>query len=395
MGRIEVREHVGAAVGRWARRVPLPVVALVVIGLTSAAASSSQAPAAAVAEPERAEPEPALTIESGDEDHIHGDEPEPLSPPVALEAGRNDIDDSSPWAGRWGPEIEPLAAYEPQRLCVPGARPAVAAFVSLLARAHPEGRNLGISRACDIGSRSEHKEGRAYDWGVSVDVPAERRAADQLLAWLLATDEHGNEFAMARRLGVMYVIWDGHIWSAAAARDGWRVYTGASPHTDHVHLSFSWDGATGATSFWDAGRIGPWLLGSALLDRYPETWHLGGAGYRAELGPRPGAMVPWSADETHEERRDPSAPAATTPSPPAPGQQEGAPAPSPGQGSDSPTAPAPTPSLPSVTTPEVQVPPMPLDPTTTVPLPPVAEVLEPVDDLVQEVDELGDALLGG
>ncbi len=30
---------------------------------------------------------------------------------------------------------------------------------------------------------------------------------------------------------------------------GWAAYTGSSPHTDHVHISFSWAGAWARTSF--------------------------------------------------------------------------------------------------------------------------------------------------
>lgn len=239
--------------------------------------------------------EPAETIESGDEHH--GDEPDPVSPAVDLAAGLNRFTDDSPWAGRWGPDIEPLAAYEPQRFCMPGPRPAVVRFAALLERAHPQGRSLGVTRACESGARSEHKEGRAYDWGLNVTVPAERVAADQVLAWLLATDEHGNRFAMARRLGIMYVIWDGHIWSAAAADDGWRVYTGPSPHTDHVHLSFGWQGAMGLTSFWDATGLDlgadPDLFGGFSLDDLPSRFHLGGERYRRELGARPGSSASW------------------------------------------------------------------------------------------------------
>jgi hypothetical protein len=34
-----------------------------------------------------------------------------------------------------------------------------------------------------------------------------------------------------------YVIWNRQIWSRARAADGWRRYTGSSPHTEHMHVS--------------------------------------------------------------------------------------------------------------------------------------------------------------
>jgi hypothetical protein len=44
--------------------------------------------------------------------------------------------------------------------------------------------------------------------------------------------------ANADRYGISYVIWNRRIWSKARASQGWRPYSGDSPHTDHVHLSF-------------------------------------------------------------------------------------------------------------------------------------------------------------
>ena len=289
---------------RWAPAVLAVVAAL--LTATFVAAGAPQRADARLAGVERAllAGTPTDDIESGD-DHLHTDEPEPVSPPVALTAGRNRIRPDSPWAGRWGSDIEPLAAYEPQRLCMPGPRPAVLRFATLLQGAYADGRYLGITRACDAGSRSEHKEGRAYDWGLDVTVPAERAAGDRMLAWLLATDEHGNDFAMARRLGVMYVIWDGHIWSSTAADEGWRVYTGPSPHTDHVHISFDWAGALGLTSFWDATGLGldGGLLTSPFLAELPSRFHLGGETYRSELGPAPGSTTGWSDDDAGRDRQ--------------------------------------------------------------------------------------------
>jgi hypothetical protein len=146
--------------------------------------------------------------------------------------------------------IEPYAAYDPQTTCSAGAKPGVLDFRDRLLATYPASRSLGISRACSVGGRSEHKEGRALDWGVRVDRPAERASAEAVLTWLLATDAEGNEHANARRLGVMYIVWNKRIWGAYRADAGWRPYRGSSPHTDHIHFSFAWPGARAKTSFW-------------------------------------------------------------------------------------------------------------------------------------------------
>ncbi|MER6350222.1 hypothetical protein ACWC10_37885, partial [Streptomyces sp. NPDC001595] len=158
----------------------------------------------------------------------------------------------------FGPAIDPYAGYEPQRDCDPTPKPGVAAFKDLLLSTYPGTTNLGISRACGSGGTSEHKEGRAFDWGVNVNGQA--HIAADLLDWLLATDAHGNRHALARRFGIMYMIWNRRIWEAYRADRGWTPYSGASPHTDHVHFSFGWAGARQQTTWWKgAAPSGPRL----------------------------------------------------------------------------------------------------------------------------------------
>jgi len=156
---------------------------------------------------------------------------------------------------RYAAPIEPLAAYQPQTTCSPTAKPGVADFSRRLLRAYPSTRSLGIVRACSVGGRSEHKEGRAFDWGVSARSAADRARVAAVVAWLTKTDSYGNRYAMARRLGIQYLIWNHRIWGTYAASSGWRRYSGANPHTDHVHISFTWAGARKTTSFW-TGKVG-------------------------------------------------------------------------------------------------------------------------------------------
>jgi peptidoglycan hydrolase-like protein with peptidoglycan-binding domain len=160
--------------------------------------------------------------------------------------------------------IEPLSTYLPQVSCNPVAMPGAVALGDLLRATYP-GTSYGIARACGSdGMASEHYEGRAVDWMVSKRTPAQLAQARSLIAWLLATDKAGRPYANARRLGVMYLIWDDHIWGAYRPGDGWRPYSTCARHPepasdtachrDHVHISLSWAGATGRTSFW-TGRV--------------------------------------------------------------------------------------------------------------------------------------------
>ena len=172
----------------------------------------------------------------------------PMAPAAAAPAGPAVL----PAAGA----IEAFAPYQGPTACDPVARPGVVAFRTLVLAAYPGTGDAGIVRACTVGGASEHKEGRAWDWRVSASNPAHVAQVDDLMQWLLAPDELGNHAAMARRMGVMYVIWDSRIWKSYQASRGWQPYSGANPHTDHVHLSFSWAGALAATSYW-SGTVAP------------------------------------------------------------------------------------------------------------------------------------------
>src|SRR5579885_1290330 len=121
--------------------------------------------------------------------------------------------------------IENLSPYQPQTTCAPIARTGVIKFRALVLATYKGTGDSGIIRACSVGGRSEHKEGRAWDWRVSVKNATQVKQVNALFAWLFATDGHGNRYAMARRLGVMYVIWNKKIWGAYAASSGWRPYS--------------------------------------------------------------------------------------------------------------------------------------------------------------------------
>ena len=133
--------------------------------------------------------------------------------------------------------------YEPQLSCDPRDKPGVAAFAALMKANYKTG-TTGISRSC-TAAISEHYDGRALDWMLSAQDPQQKAVADSVVAWLSA-----DNGAMARRFGISYIIWNTTMWREYAPERGWVAYTGSVPHTDHIHLSFSWDGAMARTSWW-------------------------------------------------------------------------------------------------------------------------------------------------
>ncbi|HCE60779.1 MAG TPA: hypothetical protein DER11_05185 [Janibacter terrae] len=169
--------------------------------------------------------------------------------PIATSAVARSADVPPPPVNRNLPkELDVASPYIPQSVCDPDPKPGVTAFARLMAN-HYDEFNYGISRACNYGL-TEHSEGRALDWMLNAYDPHERAVADGVIAWLLAPDSEGRPAAMARRFGVMYIIWNRQIWGTYQMSTGWRAYNGVSPHTDHIHFSFSWDGAMQRTSWW-------------------------------------------------------------------------------------------------------------------------------------------------
>ena len=162
-----------------------------------------------------------------------------------------------PVTPRFPSEIEPYPAYDGQSTCSPVAKPGMVAYRDMVMAAYPGTTSYGISRDCGIGGTSEHKEGRAWDWANDATTAAGRQRVANFLDWLLRTDEYGHPHAMARRLGVMYIIWNRRIFRLYRASEGWTTYSGSSPHTDHVHVSLTRRGGAGRTSFWTLQLPGP------------------------------------------------------------------------------------------------------------------------------------------
>ena len=172
--------------------------------------------------------------------------------------------------------VEVVPAYVPQKICDPVTKPGVAKLRNLLLATYPDSRNLGTATGCTGRDHvSEHLEGRAFDFGLDIAKPQQKAEAETFLAWLTA-----NDGANARRMGVMYVMWDAKIWGTYSPSRGWRTVSCSGKtdcHRDHIHLSMTWDGAYARTSFW-TGRVavgqdyGPCVLqGRYFAPLHPAT----------------------------------------------------------------------------------------------------------------------------
>lgn len=149
--------------------------------------------------------------------------------------------------------IDAHLGYMKQTTCSPKAKPGTTALLKTLMKAWG-GSSSGISRQCSVGATSEHKEGRALDWHMDMKSASQRARVKRATDWLTA-----NNGEVAYRLGVMYVIWNQHIWSLYYPELGWRKMASrgsyTANHKNHVHISLSWDGAMKQTSWWTGAPI--------------------------------------------------------------------------------------------------------------------------------------------
>lgn len=168
------------------------------------------------------------------------------TPPVPVTTGATGVAPQAPQPAR----ADGFTAYVPQTSCDPVAKPGVAAFRDLVTRRYPGTADWGITRNCAADGVSEHLDGRAWDWNADVRNPAQYAAATDLLNWLTASGPDGRPAYNARRVGLLYIVYNKRIFGLYRASEGWRKLSSGSPHVDHVHFSFSWEGAYKRTSFW-------------------------------------------------------------------------------------------------------------------------------------------------
>jgi hypothetical protein len=175
--------------------------------------------------------------------------------------------------------VDEYSDYEPQTTCASTTKPGTDYLLRWLVRQYAHTGYSSTLRACDSGGTSEHKDGRALDWAVDAADPVQRAQAYAFLDRIFAADKAGNAHALARRMGIMYVIWDDHIWSSYnlfAKRDYLhsacttrKTCSKTLRHRDHVHISLSRSGAAAQTSFYRARGVEPipvLIPGTARLD---------------------------------------------------------------------------------------------------------------------------------
>lgn len=160
-------------------------------------------------------------------------------------------------------QVDLIDDYEGQTLCDPTPKPGTLQLRDTLWNTYGRQYWGGISRDCNVSwdqGISEHKDGRAIDWGVSVRNGS-KQFGDAFARWAVANDGEN-----ARRMGIMYIIWDSKMWRLYDMDRGWTeyrscvsTYTSSSYdttcHRDHMHISMTWHGAGAWTSWYDGTAV--------------------------------------------------------------------------------------------------------------------------------------------
>lgn len=153
------------------------------------------------------------------------------------------------------PDLPITIQYEPQTTCESSPKPGALRLEQIIKGTYGANQYTWIPRDCDRGGRSEHKEGRAIDWMVTVRDPQQRANAEAFLNWLLGPDAAGRPYGHALQLGIMYIGWHDRFWRGYGIERGWTELKGcfAKPekkddnycHRNHIHISLTWAGARG------------------------------------------------------------------------------------------------------------------------------------------------------
>lgn len=154
--------------------------------------------------------------------------------------------------------VEDYAPYQPQTKCLRKVRPGILLLSDHLVQRG--GGRGGIFRDCRSGGASEHKESRAFDWMLDASRKKDRKIARAFLDEIFAADADGNPHAVARRMGIMYVIWNDRMWSSYRGFKPTRYLSSSCKkrkkcsktlrHRDHVHVSVTRRAARGKLSWY-------------------------------------------------------------------------------------------------------------------------------------------------
>ncbi len=184
-----------------------------------------------------------------------------------------------------GAVIDAYPSYESETGCLEGVRPGITAMRDKILMPTYGGTSWDYltQRTCSPTKASGHDNGTALDWMMNIKDPVEYANATSFLDWLLATDKYGNAHANLRRLGIMYVVYNNKIFRGYRASAGWTDYHvtvngvktpcsqltatsyNTTCHRDHVHMSWSQDGAYQRTTHWTAPTVEPVLALTAPI----------------------------------------------------------------------------------------------------------------------------------
>lgn len=162
--------------------------------------------------------------------------------------------------------LERLRGYfdEVPHGCKNVKRSGVTRFAAWLKRNTKRGSVGGRYRCENLGNGngySFHSDGRALDFTLNANKAGDYAQARKLIALLLARDRLGKGAALARRMGIVEIIWDCSYWAQSqvdeeTGQTAFKQYflcptrSTSIAHRNHVHFSFTRAGAAGQTSFW-------------------------------------------------------------------------------------------------------------------------------------------------
>ncbi len=154
--------------------------------------------------------------------------------------------------------LEDFASYQPATGCVKKPQPGTVMLGRFVAQRF--GGGLGpMLRRCG-GSRSEHTEGRAFDWTNDAATKAGRQRVARFLRAVLADGPSGEHAVPARRMGIMYIIWNDRMYPAwdqfrakpylSSSCTSLKRCSKTLRHRDHVHVSLTRQAAQRQTSWY-------------------------------------------------------------------------------------------------------------------------------------------------
>ena len=158
-----------------------------------------------------------------------------------------------------GLPVEDYASYDPQTTCTKKPRAGTVVLGEWLVATYG-GTGGAVNRPCSGSGSSEHKDGRAVDWTLDADNPADRKLAKAFLAAAFAPDAAGDRPRWLAGWGscTSSGTTSSTRRTTSSSRSSYlssscrskRKCSKTLRHRDHMHLSVSKAGAKGLTSFY-------------------------------------------------------------------------------------------------------------------------------------------------